>query len=163
MRGPRAARLYVLAAIGVLSLAGCREPANPVTWSASLPRNESVAPGSIVRVRIEAKAARGWYVYAVTQPRGGPIPTRIWLADTTLFAPAGPAVGPDPARSFDKTFGISVEKYLRPPSFELPVRVRPTAARGRARIEVNALYQACNDTVCLSPKTVTLAVPIRIE
>lgn len=116
-----------------------------------------------MRVRIDAKTARGWYVYSVTQPRGGPVPTRIWLADTTAFAAAGPAIGPGPTRSHDKSFGIDVEKYLQPPSFELPVRVRPTANTGTTELTVNALYQACNDTICLSPKTISLTVPIAIQ
>lgn len=159
--GRGAARSYA-AAVAVI-VAGCAEPPNPVSWRASLRDSDVAAPGSMVHVTIHAKTARGWYVYSVTQPRGGPIPTKVWLADTTSFAPTGPATGPQPTSSFDQTFGMNVEKYLRDPSFDLPVRVRPTAKRGRSAIVVNALYQACNDTICLSPKTVSVSVPVTIE
>ena len=154
---------YVATVVAALVLTSCTGSDTPVTWRASLTGSEAAVPGSLLRVRVEADAARGWYVYSVTQPRGGPIPTRVWLADTTAFAAAGPATGPEPTRSFDKTFGMNVEKYLRDPSFDLPVRVQPTAKRGSAEIAVNALYQACNDTICLSPRTVRLRVPVRID
>lgn len=157
-----AARRYSAVA-AVSFLAGCGEPASPVAWRASLDRPARATRGAVVHVTIGAKMRPGWYVYSATQPPGGPIPTRVWLADTSSFAPAGPATGPEPTRSFDRTFGMNVEKYLRDPSFHLPLKVRPTANTGGSTILINALYQACNDTICLSPKTIGLAVPVTIE
>jgi hypothetical protein len=142
---------------------GCGEPEEPVTWAASIDGPDAVAQGSVVRVDVEARSGRGWYFYSATQPAGGPIPARIQLADSTIFRQAGPLVGSDPSRSFDSVFGINLEKYPGRASFTLPVRVPPDGISGRHEIRISALYQACNDTICLSPRTVVLTVPVVID
>lgn len=146
----------------VLLAAGCAETEDPVKWAASIDGPDTVEPGSVVRVKVEARSGRGWYFYSATQPAGGPIPARILLADSAVFQQAGPLVSPEPSRSFDSVFGIDLEKYPGRVSFTLPVRVRPEGIAGRREIRISALYQACNDTICLSPRTVVLTVPVVI-
>ena len=133
-----------------------------MVWAASIDGPAVVSPGSVVRVRIDARPTRSWYFYSLTQPAGGPIPARIWLADSSWFTSAGPVTGPRSTASFDNTFGFTVEKYEDAASFILPVRVPPAAKRARGEIRVAALYQACNDTICLSPREVILTVPLTI-
>jgi hypothetical protein len=145
-----------------LLAAGCGETDEPVRWAASIIGRNAVTPGSVVRVNVEARSGRGWYFYSATQPAGGPIPARIQLADSTFFRQAGPLVSSEPSRSFDSVFGINLEKYPGTALFTLPVRVPLEGSPGRREIRINALYQACNDTICLSPRTVTLNVPIEI-
>lgn len=154
--------LTALSVVALLALA-CGGPELPVTWVASIDGRDTVLPGSVVRIRVDARSARGWYFYSVTQTAGGPVAARIWLADSTTFRPAGAVSGSEPTRSFDETFGINVEKYPGAASFTLPVRVPRGTSGGAKEIRVNALYQACNDTVCLSPTTVTMTVPVTIE
>ncbi len=143
--------------------AGCGEAEEPVKWTASIDGTDTVAPGSVVRVKVEARSGRGWYFYSATQPAGGPIPARIQLADSTIFRQAGPLGSPQPSRSFDSVFGIDLEKYPGRTTFTLPVRVPPEGNSGRREIRISALYQACNDTICLSPRTVVLTVPVVIN
>lgn len=145
-----------------LLAAGCGEPAEPVRWAAAIDGSKPVAPGSVVRVNVEARSSRGWYFYSATQPPGGPIPAKIQLADSTVFRQAGPLVSSEPSRSFDSVFGIDLEKYPGRASFTLLVRVPPERSAGRREIRISARYQACNDTICLSPRTVTLTVPVVI-
>ena len=145
-----------------LFAAGCGESEEPVKWAASIDGTKEVAPGSVVRVNVEARSGRGWYFYSATQSAGGPIPAKIQLADSTIFRQAGPLVSPEPARSFDSVFGMELEKYPGRASFTLPVRVPPAGSSGRQEIRISALYQACNDTICLSPRTATLIVPVEI-
>lgn len=154
--------MAVVAALAVI--AACeRADEAPVTWTAGLAAAETATPGETVVVRVDARMDRGWYVYSVTQPAGGPIPTRIWLADTGVFRQSGEVEGPRPTRAYDNAFDMDVEKYLTNPSFAVPVEISPRAQAGSSDVRVSALFQACNDTVCLSPKTVTMSVPIRIE
>lgn len=149
--------------IAVVSLTvACADPDQPVKWAASIEGPRTVSPDSVVRVRIEASMADGWYFYSVTQPGGGPIASRIWLADGEVFLPGGEVNAPRPTSSFDSTFGMAVEKYLEAVSFTLPVRVAPGARVGRYEIQINAMFQACNNTICLSPRTVTMSVPLTI-
>lgn len=147
----------------LLAAGGCSGSGAPVSWTAELEEPSAAAPGSVVRVLIDARIDRGWYFYSVTQPAGGPVPARIFLADTTTFRAGGSVEGPVPARSFDRTFGMNVEKYVASPSFILPVRIPADVTAGATDIRVSALYQACNDTICLSPAIVTLSVPVKIR
>lgn len=158
IRSPVARALLCAAIV----MAGCAETEEPVKWTASIDGPNTVAPGSVVRVKVEARSGRGWYFYSATQPAGGPIPARILLADSTTFRQAGPLGSPEPSRSFDSVFGIDLEKYPGRVSFTLPVRVPPQGLAGRQEIRISARYQACNDTICLSPRTVVLTVPVVI-
>lgn len=155
-------RRALAAALVAILASGCGEAEPPVVWAASIDGPDVASAGSVVRVRIDARPTGSWYFYSLTQPAGGPIPARIRLADSSAFTPAGPVSGPQPTTSFDNTFGINVEKYSDPASFILPVRAPSTARKARGEIRVGALYQACNDTICLAPKEVTLTVPVRI-
>ncbi|HUR92155.1 MAG TPA: protein-disulfide reductase DsbD domain-containing protein [Gemmatimonadaceae bacterium] len=157
----RARRLVAASVVSVATACGGRQ--DPVRWTASLDGPASVAPGGEARVVVSASPERGWYFYSLTQPAGGPTPARIWLADSASFGSAGRVTGPEPSRSFDKTFSMNVEKHSSAASFIVPVRARPDARTGTATILVSALFQACNDTICLSPRTVTLAVPVKIQ
>lgn len=159
--GHNSATLALLCA--TLLAAGCGGPEEPVKWAASIDGPRKVAPGSVVAVRVEARTERGWYFYAATQAAGGPIPAKIQLADSAVFRQAGPLVSSDPSRSFDSVFGMDLEKHRGRASFTLPVRVPPAGISGRQELRINALYQACNDMVCLSPRTTTLTVPLVIE
>ena len=153
--------MLAVTVVAVLAV-GCGKAEPPVVWAASIDGKDVVSAGSVVLVRIDARPTGYWYFYSLTQPAGGPIPARIWLADSSAFTPAGPVTGPPPTTSFDNTFGINVEKYSDPASFILPVRVPSRANGGPREIRVGALYQACNDTICLSPREVELTVPLRI-
>lgn len=157
------ASLLVLGCACLLPLAACGEGDEPVTWSASLEQPATVAPGAIAQVRVEARTTGEWYFYSLTQPEGGPIPARIELADSGVFELAGPVTGSAPSASFDSTFRMSVEKHLGQASFTLPVRTVASIPAGREELRVSVQYQACNNTICLSPRTVTLALPVTIE
>src|SRR5688500_2939579 len=105
-------RLHV--AIPLLATAvvvSCTDAENPVTWTASIDGPTRIQKGSALRVRVDARSARGWYFYSTTQPAGGPTPARIWLPDTAIFRPAGAVIAPEPSRPFDNTFRMNVEKY----------------------------------------------------
>lgn len=146
-----------------LVAAGCGDPQDPVRWAASIVGPDRVAPGSVVRVKLEARSGRGWYFYSATQPVGGPIPARIQLVDSAIFRQAGPLVSPEPSRAFDSVFGIHLEKYPGRVSFILPVLVPSRLPAGRRDIRISALYQACNDSICLSPRSTVLTVPVEID
>ena len=148
---------------GALVMAGCGETHDPVKWTATIAGPDRVAPGSVVRVELEARSGRGWYFYSATQPAGGPIPAKIQLADSAIFRQAGPLVSPEPSRAYDSVFGIDLEKHPGTVSFVLPVLVPARLPAGRREIQISAQYQACNDSICLSPRSVVLTVPVVIE
>lgn len=132
---------------------------NPVSWSLNSSKKSAKA-GEKFNVQVSGSIQGGWYVYSITQGAGGPIPTRITVAEP--FTLAGGIKGPAPKRQMDANFGIETEKYVGSANFTVPVSVPATAAPGAQTLNVSVRFQTCNDEVCLPPKTVKLSAPIEI-
>ena len=141
--GMRALKIGLLAA--ALAPAVLAAKPHPVRWDA---RASRVVAGSAV-VTLRATIDRGWYVYGLRQPAGGPRPLRIRLAPGASAA-LGRIGAPAPKVEFDAGFRARVEKYTSTTQFTVPVRFTGNAPSS-LRIEV--LFQACNGSVCLPPRT----------
>lgn len=133
----------------------------PVTWSATAP--QSVAAGSTVPISLVATIDDGWHLYSTTQQSGGPLPTRISVAASPVFAESGTLSFPKPVVSADPNFGINVETYDRTVTFTVPVHIAANARRGVDTLALQARFQACNASLCLPPKTQTVSVPVTIR
>jgi DsbC/DsbD-like thiol-disulfide interchange protein len=135
----------------------------PVVWNLVAPPDlRPLRPGDRVEVTVGATIERGWYVYAMTQPPGGPTPLRITVPDRQPFALADAVTGPAPKRAWDPNFEIESAKHEGTVAFTVPLQVAPSAARGKTTLRVEVRYQACSDTLCLRPKTETLSLPLDI-
>lgn len=115
-----------------------------------------------MRLTVTATIADGWHVYSLDQGAGGPIPTRITLAEGSAFMISGSVRGPVPIRRFDPNFGIVVDTYERSATFTLPLKAAPSAVPGADTVGVRVRYEVCNASVCLPPRTVSLPVPITV-
>ena len=62
----------------------------------------------------------------------------------------------------DANFGIETETYTGSASFSIPVAVDSAAQPGAQDLTINVRYQACNDKVCLPPKTVKVSATVEI-
>ncbi len=102
-------------------------------------------------------------LYSTTQPPGGPVPTRIVVVASPVFAAAGAVTFPKPAVTPDPNFGINVETYDRAVTFTVPVRIAPDAKPGVDTLSIQAKFQSCNATLCLPPRTQAVAVPLTIK
>ena len=133
----------------------------PVTWSATVPK--SVAPGSTVQIALVATIDDGWHLYSTTQPAGGPVPTRIAVAASPIFAESGALGFPKPATAPDPNFGINVETYDRTVTFTVPVHIAANARPGVDTLAIQARFQACNASLCLPPRMQTVSVPVTVR
>jgi thiol:disulfide interchange protein DsbD len=153
------AALVATSAVAPLAVAPVRAQ-TPVHWAAT--SAGTVAPGATVSAQIAATIDPGWHVYSLTQGPGGPIATRIALAAGQPFTLKGDPTGPAPHTEFDPNFGIQVEQYEETAAFTVPVAVGTTAPAGKDSIVVRARYQVCNASLCLPPKTESVAVPVTV-
>lgn len=136
----------------------------PVSWTLLAPDElSSIPPGDRLEVTARAIVERGWYVYAMNQPVGGPTPLRITIPEGQPFALGGPVTGPEPKREWDTAFEIDTAKHDGTVTFTVPLQVAASAAEGRTTLRVQVRYQACSDTLCLRPKTETLSLPFEIR
>jgi thiol:disulfide interchange protein DsbD len=129
---------------------------NPTKWSL-----DSVAKGKILKndetfkAKLKAEIEKGWHLYAIEQPEGGPYPTKITIAENAPFLIEGSIESPKTITKFDPNFQIETKYFADQAEFNLPIKVvNETNADALA---VNVRFQVCNDTVCLPPKTVRVS------
>ena len=133
---------------------------DPVTWTATAV-SKGLRPGGTFEVAITAVAEEEWHVYSVTQGPGGPVPTTIGIARSPLFSRHSAIRGPAPVTAFDPNFEIQTETYDSTFTFALPVRLAADAPGTAATLRVEIGFQACTNRLCLPPKTIALAVPVK--
>ena len=130
----------------------------PARWSISA---GPLKAGTIGVVHVQAELQPGWHIYSITQPAGGPIPTRITVPAEQPFEIAGRITpSPAPRVAFDSAFHMNVELHEKAVGFAVPVRSTPSGATHPDSIHVNVRYQVCNATLCYPPQTAKLAAPI---
>lgn len=122
----------------------------------------AVKAGSKFNARLIAKIDDGWHVYGLTKITGGPIPTRITVAEKTPFTLAGEIAGPVPIIDRDSVFGMDVEYYEGEAEFTLPLKVLSKAKLGKFPLSVSLRFQACNREMCLPPKVLEVTAPLAI-
>jgi thiol:disulfide interchange protein len=127
---------------------------DPIGWSISLP-DGGLTAGDRTELRVQAEVPDGWYLYALTQPAGGPQPLRIVLAPGSPVRLHGEITSPRPRIYPDRNFDLFTEVHREDVSFGVPVDVDP-AAGGAHSIVVRITFQACNDRYCLPPQTDTV-------
>jgi len=151
-----------LVAVALFSLAAATAGAqDPVKWTTS--QVGTAVAGGTASVKLVAAIEEGWHIYSLTQGPGGPTPSRITLPDSQPFALAGTIKADAPDVQFDKNFGINVETYEHAATFTVPVAVDKSAKPGAQQVRVNTRYQVCNASMCLPPKTVKLAVDVKVK
>src|SRR6266545_5023983 len=149
--------LFTLAAAAIPA-AVAAQPLEPVRWSVQAAPT-GVTAGQVARIQIAAQIDKGWHLYALEQVDKGPLPTELTAGVAPTFTMRKTDIeGPEPERTQDRNFGVETAWYADSAVFTLPVKVAANAAAGARVIEVHARFQACNDTLCLRPATVTLPV-----
>jgi DsbC/DsbD-like thiol-disulfide interchange protein len=136
---------------------------NPVTWKFEGAPAKPVKPGATFTVKLVARIDTGWHVYWLKQVQDGPVATRIALPEGQPFRLAGRVQAPEAEVVQDASFGMEVGHYAGETVFTLPVRTAPETAAGDHTLTASATYQACNNKVCLPPRTVQVTVPVTVK
>jgi thiol:disulfide interchange protein DsbD len=150
----------ISAALMALTLAAA--PPDPVDWKLMDGPVRSLKAGARFTVRLVGQVQPGWHMYSMKAVADGPIPTRIWINEAQPFLLAGSIKAAAPLLVQDPSFNMEVELYEGEASFTLPLRVASSVNPGSQILLVNASYQACNNKICLPPKTVKATLPIEI-
>ncbi|MBS1788480.1 MAG: thioredoxin family protein [Acidobacteria bacterium] len=163
-------RFHALAALIVvcgLAIPAMAQLANPVNLSAKLDPNP-VKAGQTAKVSVTAKIDSGWHLYSLTQPAGGPRPTKLSIDETGPFKAAGKATQPKPKVAADPNFSVPgqppfmTETFDGEAVFSLPVKLAADAPVGNQKLTVKFYFQVCNDHECLPPRTKPLDVDVAI-
>lgn len=148
--------------LAAASLAAQR-PSDIVKWSAKAPAAD-VRAGSVVPLEITADVQAGWYLYGLTQPKGGPVPLGFSGAKGKLFQvqPRG-VKGPEPIAKDDPIFDLETTMHNGKAAFTVPVLVARGVAAGRQTIPIEITFQACGNGICLRPYTHTVRVDVTVR
>ena len=148
-------RLFALSSFALL-IAGAAQAQNPVHWTLGSDAKADIKPADRIEARLTARIDNGWHLYSLTQGPGGPVPTRIYVPDGTIFQLGGQPEGSAPHVAMDPSFGINTETYDADTVFRIPL-VAGKGVTSASPIAVNVRYQTCNSTMCLPPRTARLS------
>jgi thiol:disulfide interchange protein len=151
-----------LAALPADAQQGVPQPGSALERPAKWSLTADSASGSAERplIVLRAEVDEGWYLYALTQPEGGPQPLEIRLASG--FGIAGDIDAPRPRTFPDRTFNLFTSIHRGDVSFTVPVSAE-AAPTGERQITAYVLYQTCNDRYCLPPRTDTVTTMLPFE
>ncbi|MCW5979495.1 MAG: thioredoxin family protein [Bryobacteraceae bacterium] len=138
--------IWLLALVGLPTLPQRLDPAK---WSLTLDQ-KAAPPGAAALGRFTATLEPGWHVYSPTTPPGGPIPTRIELAENPAIA-AYRVYQQPPTTKFDPNFKIDTETYEGKATFLFEITLAGNAKPGPAELTANVRYQLCTEKECLPP------------
>ena len=154
--------MFVLLVVALMGGLAAQRPADIVKWSAEAPA-EPVRAGGVAKVTLTANVEPGWKLYALTQPKGGPIPLAITIAKDSPFSIVGKNIGPPaPKRQKDEVFSLETQYYETEAKFTVPVTVGKTVAAGEQAVPVDVTFQACGQSICLRPFTQRVEVRVSV-
>jgi len=154
--------IYMMAAWFLFAVGYAQAPVQPVSWSALASAGSDLKQGSRMTLDVKADIQDGWHVYGMNQAPEGPTPLHIAVDDNDIVQSAGAIFGTKSIKQRDASFGLDTETYTGSFVLHLPVQVKPQAATSSQSVPVSIRFQSCNDRICLPPKTVHLAVPVKI-
>jgi DsbC/DsbD-like thiol-disulfide interchange protein len=150
-----------IVSVGTASAMHAQGPApQPVQWKVASVKADTTKGHDAFVIEVNGTLSAGWHVYAQHEPEGGPTPLRVTLDDANLAEIAGKIGGTAPTVRRDKSFQLDTEVYLS--DFILSVPMQKKSGHGSATpISIAVRYQACNDSICLPPRTVHLSTQIQ--
>ncbi len=123
---------------------------------------KKVPAGSSLEAVLHARIDKGWHLYSMTQPPGGPIPTSISVERNPVFKQVGSVQQPPVHKWFDQTFEIETEYLEGDVDFRIPVKISRSASPGKQTIAVKVRFMVCSDTLCLPPRTKHLTATVSV-
>ncbi len=134
---------------------------DPVSYSVT-EAPDQVKAGEVFDVTVQATIDGNWHLYSVANdPDAGPYPTQFSSANSQM-AVAGNVSESEPVIEMDPNFNTELGWHTKEASFTIPVAFREDAS-GSAMIDLEVLYQVCDDKSCLPPKTKSITYSVDVS
>ncbi|MDP6396771.1 MAG: cytochrome c biogenesis protein CcdA [Candidatus Marinimicrobia bacterium] len=105
----------------------------------------------------------GWHIYAINEKIDGPIATVIDVAGSGIIRSVGKTREPTPIKKYDSGFQKDTYFHEGIVVFETPIELDPLIIPGSNTLNASILYQACNASLCLPPKSETAKLDFEIS
>ena len=141
--------------LGISTASGLK--GGPVRVSAAVEKNATTGKDHLV---VTASVESGVHIYSLTQKSGGPKPTRIVVDPSSPFLPDGDFASETPARAhtvddIPSWKGLILEEHSGTVRWSVPLRQNPDRTSGSIAGTVS--FQACRDSSCMPPATVSFS------
>lgn len=147
-------KLSLLIVIVLFTAAGAvAQIYNPVKWSvASKKLNDKEAV-----VFIKATIEKGWHIYGLNVPNGGPIATSFAFQPSKDYNLHGKVAAPAPQSKFEKAFDMNVTYYAKEVTFQQKIKLN----KGQTTVKGTVEFMACDAERCLPPEEYAFNVTIK--
>ena len=113
-----------------------------------------------MKIELTARIEDGWKLYALSQPKGGPLPLEIVVAKGAPFTlVAKDITAPLPKVHNDANFKLETQYYEREAAFTVPITVSKKSS-GKQQVPLDVTFQACGAEICLRPFTQRVNVDV---
>lgn len=137
--------------LAFMATAICAQIQTPVTWKISL-NDTGLAEKELV---FTAEIDKGWHVYDMNLPEGGPVSTSFNFETLTGAELIGKTVATTkPDVVFDESFNMQLRWFSESVTFIQKFKVTDFK---KFKIEGEVEYMACNDESCLPPERETFS------
>lgn len=122
---------------------------------------ETVRAGEVFEITVRSTIEGQWHLYSVANdPDAGPYPTQFSSRNPRM-AVAGTVGESEPSIEYDPNFETELGWHTSEATFTIPVAFRPEVS-GSAMIDLEVLYQVCDDKACLPPKTKSITHAVTV-
>jgi thiol:disulfide interchange protein DsbD len=144
MKKSLSATLFVILAIIFASNAQILQP---VTWSFESKQinNEEF------ELILKASMDKGWHIYGIDIPEGGPIPTSFKFTPSADYEMIGKLETPAPIEKYDNAFEMDLRYYDDNAKFTQKVKMKSDKP---FKVSGELEYMSCDDSRCLPPEYV---------
>lgn len=142
-------KFLLLLIFGILSFTVEAQIYDPVTWTTSV---EKVKEDQYL-LKMTAKIERGWHLYSMDVPKGGPIPTNITLEPSAGYMRIGSPKEEEGKEVDDPVFEMKIKYFEGTAVFTQLVKVK---SQKSFELKGEVEFMVCDDQRCLPPETVEL-------
>lgn len=122
---------------------------------------EQVKAGEVFTVTVKADIEGKWHLYSINNdPDAGPYPTQFSSANDKLVI-AGNIEESEATIVLDPNFNVELGWHSGEAVFSVPMAFGKDVF-GSNMIDLEVLYQVCDDKSCLPPKTKSITHPIEV-
>lgn len=145
-------RIIYFCLLAIFTLMAQAQILTPVKWKIKLDDKNGAAEKEIT---FTATADKGWHLYDMNLPEGGPISTSFTFETLTGAETIGqPTASATPTTVFDEQFQMDLRWYAGSVTFTQKIKVTDAA---KFKAEGAVEFMACNDETCLPPDQVDFA------
>lgn len=123
---------------------------------------ETVKAGEKFEITVRAAIEGKWHLYSIANdPDAGPYPTQFSSSNPKLQI-AGEVQESDAVIEYDPNFETDLGWHTSEAAFTIPLAFQ-TNASGESMIDLEVLYQVCDDKSCLPPKRKSITHRVTIS